>query len=214
MFLRAPPQTKKNILFLPLILSFLLFIPKTSANKGYQRGFCWRFEVHMYEKKAPDAWTRSPSFPKDQERCHKINVNENVHFWKTLLCWSPAHLRGQRFCRSGSDSGGNPPAGEGLWYRRGPDRQLLARYVLYTHLGLVRGNGGIYDVIKKCQQRGAWEQVVSGAWAIKDSCGFRSLPLTTTRDDDRRLSSSGLERAEKCSRDMGNTSEYGQFISD
>lgn len=74
------------------------------------------------------------------------------------------------------------PAALGIRQMRGPDRQLLARYVLYTHLGLVRGNGGIYDVIKKCQERSAWEQVVSGPGAIKDSCGFRSHPppLLTT----------------------------------
>lgn len=44
---------------------------------------------------------------------------------------------------------------EGDGQMREPDRQLPARYVLYTHLGLVRGNGGIYDVIKKCQRTSA-----------------------------------------------------------
>jgi len=38
---------------------------------------------------------------------------------------------------------------------RGPDKQLLARYVLFIHIGLVGGNGGIYDVIKKSQKRSA-----------------------------------------------------------
>lgn len=45
-------------------------------------------------------------------------------------------------------------AAGGDWEMTGLDGQLQARYVLYTHLGLVRGNGGIYDVIKKCQKRG------------------------------------------------------------
>lgn len=57
---------------------------------------------------------------------------------------------------------------EGDGQMREPDRQLLARYVLYTHLGLVRGNGGIYDVIKKCQRTSAREQVVSGASTVKN----------------------------------------------
>lgn len=63
-----------------------------------------------------------------------------------------------------------------------PDKQLLPRYVLYTHLGLVRGNGrgGVYDVIKMCQKRSAWEQVVCGAAAIKVSRSFGSLPQIVT----------------------------------
>lgn len=80
---------------------------------------------------------------------------------------------------------------------RGPDRQLLASYVLYTHLRLVRGNGGIYDVIKKCQKRGAGEQVVSGAGAIKDSCGSSSLPLATALDDNTALSATGLQQTDR-----------------
>lgn len=66
------------------------------------------------------------------------------------------------------------------WWRKSADAS--PRYVLYTHLGLVRGNGGggVYDVIKKCQKRSAWEQVVCGAAAIKDSCSFHSLPQMLT----------------------------------
>lgn len=40
--------------------------------------------------------------------------------------------------------------------------------------------GEVYDVIKKCQKRSAWEQVVCGAAAIKDSCSLHSLPQMVT----------------------------------
>lgn len=80
---------------------------------------------------------------------------------------------------------------------REPDRQLPARYVLYTHLGLVRGNGGIYDVIKKvpedeCLRTGCLRSCDRKKLNKKkknNSCSFHSLPLTSRRDDHTRVRS-------------------------
>lgn len=94
--------------------------------------------------------------------------------------WSSDALIDQREANNFKHCHGLMVGGSQQMHR--PDRQLPPRYVLYTHLGLVRGNGGggVYDVIKKCQKRSAWEQVVCGAAAIKDSYSFHSLPQMVT----------------------------------
>lgn len=87
---------------------------------------------------------------------------------------------------------------------REPDRQLPARYVLYTHLGLVRGNGGIYDVIKKvpedeCLRTGCLRSCDRKKQNKKkaNSCSFHSLPLTSRRDDHTRVRSHSIAHAHK-----------------
>lgn len=82
---------------------------------------------------------------------------------------------------------------EGDGQMREPDRQLSARYVLYIHLGLVRGNGGIYDVIKK----GPEDEFLRTGCLRSCDCkkqnktkgSFHSLLPTSKRDDHTRIGS-------------------------